>query len=179
MTTPVFDFDKTVQSAMYVAEKLDVKDFHRIFKILYFADREHLIKYGRTVTGDTYIKMVRGPVPTKLYNIFKSIKDNKLFQKRNMKEYFTVYGDYFIKLERKPDLNYLSKTDVTELDKSITKYGKMPFGILSAISHGLAWEYAEDNKEITIENILREVGEDEGYISYVAESIKSQKALVK
>jgi len=179
MTTPVFDFDKTVHSAMYVAEKLDVKDFHRIFKILYFADREHLKKYGRTVTGDTYIKMVKGPVPTTLYNIFKSIKNNKLFQNRDMKEFFTVYGEYFIKLEKKPDLKYLSKTDVTELDKSIAKYGKMQFGILSAISHGLAWEYAKENKEISIENILREVGEDEGYISYVTESINCQKALVK
>jgi len=176
MTTPIFNFDKTLQSAMYVAEKIKVKDFHRIFKLLFFADREHLIKYGRTITGDTYIKMTNGPVPTNLYDVFKSVRDNKLFQNKKMKEYFTVHGEYLIKLEKEPDLKYLSKTDITELDKSIAKYGKLPFGILSAISHGMAWEYADDNKAIIIENILREVGEDEGYIAYVTENINCQKA---
>ena len=34
---------------------------HKICKILYFADREHLSKYGRSITGDVYIAMTYGP----------------------------------------------------------------------------------------------------------------------
>jgi len=42
MATPIFNFEKTIHAALYVAEKIKIKDFHKIFKILYFADREHL-----------------------------------------------------------------------------------------------------------------------------------------
>jgi uncharacterized phage-associated protein len=178
MTTPVFDFDKTINSALYVAEKIKTKDLHKIFKILYFADRGHLVKYGRPITGDTYIKMNNGPVPTNLYNIFQSIRENKSFHGRDMKEYFTVYGGYFVNPEKKTDLEYLSITDTKELDISIAKYGRVPFGLLTAISHDIAWEYAEENKAIAIENILREAGEDEEYISYIVEDINFQKALM-
>ena len=178
MTTPIFDFDKTIQSALYVTEKIKAKDFHKIFKILYFADRGHLTKYGRTITGETYIKMAMGPVPTNLYNIFKTIKNNKSFHGKNMKEYFTVHNEYLVKPEKSPDLRYLSETDVSELDKSISEYGEMSLGILTATSHDLAWKYAKNNKEIAIENILREVGEDEEYISFISENINCQKALL-
>ena len=178
MTTPVFDFNKTINAALYVAEKIKTKDFHKIFKILYFADRSHLAKYGRPITGDTYIKMKNGPVPTNLFNIFQTVRDGRDFQGKDMKEYFTVHDGYFVNPAKETNLEYLSVTDTTELDTSITKYGKMPFGLLTAISHDLAWEYAEDKKAIAIENILREAGEDEEYISYIVEDINCQKALM-
>jgi len=175
ITTPIFDFEKTIHSAMYVAERIKIKDFHRIFKILYFADREHLSKYGRPITGDTYIKMEYGPVPTNLYNMFKSARDNGLFQGKNMKEYFTVHDTCLVKPEKETDLRLLSKTDTAELDKSIARYETASFNVLSSLSHDIAWTLAEDNKEIAIENILREAGENEEYISYITENINCQK----
>jgi hypothetical protein len=42
MTTPVFNLEKSLQVVLYVANRLRRKDFHKIFKIIYFADREHL-----------------------------------------------------------------------------------------------------------------------------------------
>lgn len=55
MATPVFNSEKSLQAVLYIANRVERKDFHKIFKVLYFADREHLIKYGRPITGDTYI----------------------------------------------------------------------------------------------------------------------------
>jgi len=177
ITTPIFDFEKTIHSALYIAEKIEERDFHRFFKILYFADREHLSKYGRPITGDTYIKMEYGPVPTNLYNIFLSVKNNKRFQKKDMKEYFTVL-DYHVNAEKKANLDFLSKTDVAELNKSIALYGTASFNELSSISHGIAWKLAKDNRKIAIENILLEAGEDNEYISYIVEDINFQKSLI-
>ncbi|MFB3902421.1 MAG: Panacea domain-containing protein [Acidobacteriota bacterium] len=34
-------------------------------KLLYFADKYHLTRYGRPVIGDQYVKMEYGPVPSK------------------------------------------------------------------------------------------------------------------
>ena len=53
MATPVFNSEKSLQAVLYIANRVERKDFHKIFKVLYFADREHLIKYGRPITGDT------------------------------------------------------------------------------------------------------------------------------
>ena len=33
--------------------------------IIYFADKEHLLRYGRTITGDRYYALEQGPVPTR------------------------------------------------------------------------------------------------------------------
>ena len=177
MATPIFNFEKTIQSMLYVCENIKPKDFHRIFKILYFADREHLSKYGRTITGDTYIKMAAGPVPTKLYDIFKAIRGDSYFKAEGIKDYFTVHDVYFVKPEKKADLRFLSKTDISELNNSISKYGQLPFETLTKISHDIAWSLAKDNGEIAIENILREIGEDEEYISYVSDFMNCQKAM--
>jgi len=178
MTTPIFNFEKTINSALYIAERIKIKDFHRVFKILYFADREHLSKYGRPITGDTYIKMSDGPVPTKLYDIFKAIRGDSFFPAGSLNEYFIINGWYFIKPNKKPNLKLLSKTDISELDNSISKYGELPHESLSEISHNTAWKLAEDNRGMAIENILREMGDDEEYISYITENINCQKEFV-
>ena len=59
-----FNENKTIHAVLYIAERLKRKDFHKLFKILYFSDREHLNVYGRTITGDTYIAMADGSVPS-------------------------------------------------------------------------------------------------------------------
>jgi uncharacterized phage-associated protein len=69
-----FNENKAIQAVLYIVAKLRRKDFHKIFKILYFSDREHLNMYGRTITGDKYIAMSDGPVPSNLYDIFKSVE---------------------------------------------------------------------------------------------------------
>lgn len=46
-----FNEMKMVNAVLYNVDKLKRKDFHKIFKILYFADRDHLAKYGRSVTS--------------------------------------------------------------------------------------------------------------------------------
>jgi uncharacterized phage-associated protein len=178
MTTPVFNFDKTINSALYVAEKIRIKDFHRIFKILYFADREHLSKYGRPITGDTYIKMEAGPVPSNLYNIFKSVRGDGI-PYDHLNEYFSVYDEKLIKPEKEPDLRFLSKTDVSELDESISKYGELSFNELTKKSHDIAWNSAKKHGKIEVENILREAGEDEDYVSYISDFMNCQRFLLR
>ena len=99
MTTPVFDLQKSIQAILYVANRLNRKDFHKIFKILYFADRNHLSDYGRTITGDFYVAMDDGPVPSKIYDIFKIVRGDGLFsaeKKSEFDSYFNVQNWMFI-----------------------------------------------------------------------------------
>jgi len=46
---------KTVaQTIYYILKKIGPTDKKKIFLLLYLADKYHLAKYGRTITGDEY-----------------------------------------------------------------------------------------------------------------------------
>ena len=55
-----FDKEKALNALLYVTNRVQRKDFHKIFKIIYFADRQHLADWGRPITGDTYIAREAG-----------------------------------------------------------------------------------------------------------------------
>ena len=168
MTTPVYNDVKSLQTVLYVAGKNQSKDFHKIFKIIYFADRAHLSKYGRPITGDTYIAMEFGPVPSYIYD----------WVKQNSKpNYLNIVG-YNIEPKVDADLSKLSVSDVRALDESIEEYGDLDMGILTQLSHQFAWSSASKNGLMSIENILKETGSDQKYIDYICEHIALEKSLL-
>lgn len=58
-----FDHRKATQALNYMAEKAGGKiDKLKALKLVYFADRFHIRKYGRPITGDEYFAMEYGPV---------------------------------------------------------------------------------------------------------------------
>ena len=52
-----FDVEKFVNASVYLVERCPEVTKMKLAKLLYFADKEHLLAYGRTITGDRYIKM--------------------------------------------------------------------------------------------------------------------------
>ena len=165
-----FDECKTINAVLYITERLKRKDFHKIFKLLYFSDREHLYLYGRSITGDTYIAMADGPVPSNLYDIFKSVRGD-IYYKDNGKfsQYFSVVGWDLIKSNVKPDLRELSKTDLICIDHSLRIYGDLSWDEIREKSHDYAWRNTIQNREIDFSNIIREIGGDDDYIDYIKE----------
>ena len=66
-----FNAEKAIEVILYIAEHIKEPTFHTVSKVLYFADKEHLEKYGRFICGDSYIAMRRGPVPSGVYDLLK------------------------------------------------------------------------------------------------------------
>jgi len=130
------DRNKAVNALLYVSNVLgDEADFHKTFKIIYFADQNHLIEYGRPIVGDTYMKMEWGPVPTFMRDLTKG----------NIPEYkgkFAVESKMIIRPLSEPELDYLSETDIECLDKSIRENRNLSFDDLVKKSHDFAWENA-------------------------------------
>lgn len=165
-----FNEKKTINALLYIAERVDRKDFHKIFKLLYFADRDHLYKYGRPISGDTYIRMKNGPVPSKLYDILKSIRGDSFFTyEGEFAKHLKVSGWDLIENVEPANLKTLSNSDRACLDENIEKYGKLSMGQLTDISHDYAWNNTPSNKPIKVEDMMREVGEDENDIAYLQE----------
>jgi len=166
-----FNVEKTLNAVLYIANRLKRKDFHKIFKILYFSDRQHLIEYGRTITGDRYIAMNDGPVPSNLYDIFKSVRGDSFFKdKGNFSQYFLVIDWDLIKPQKEADLDELSKTDLKHLDNAISTYGDLSWDEIREKSHDYAWRNTSQNHEIDLADIIREAGGEEDFIQYVKEN---------
>ena len=163
-----FNEYKTINAILYIAEKLKRKDFHKIFKILYFSDREHLNIYGRSITGDVYIAMTDGPVPSNLYDIFKSVRGDGYYKDDGkFGKYFSVVNWDMIKPNAIPDLNELSKTDLTCINNSLNIYGDMSWDEIREKSHDYAWRSTTLNRTIDFADIIREIGGEDDFIEYL------------
>lgn len=171
----LFDREKSMEAVLYISQKIGGrKDMHKIFKTLYFADKAHLSRYGRSITGDSYIAMSYGPVPSRTDDIFKAVRGDSYFSNRaeELKGYFHFINKYVIEADKDADLDYLSDTDVECLDYAINKCKGKTFGELTEMSHDLAWNNTLRDREMSVKDILRENGENEDYVEYVASKLE-------
>lgn len=173
--------DTTVDAILFIVEKLggDV-DFHRIFKILYFAEREHLVRYGKLFSGDTFIAMENGPVPSMAYDILKSLKGEGLMYsyKERFSRYFALCGKYSVVAVTKFDPDNLADSAVECLQHSIDMYGSKTFQELTKLSHDTAYTKAKINNEMNASDIAVAGGADENMIAYILESIENTTSIL-
>ena len=87
-------------------------------------------EWGRTITGDNYARMPYGPVPSRVYDMLKSVRDNKKWRK-NLKG-FLIFEGNTIKPLHDPDMNKLSETDVKALQESFNERGHKSFSALKS-----------------------------------------------
>lgn len=173
----VFCEPKALNAVLLISKKLKRKDFHKIFKVLYFADRNHLAEYGRSITGDTYIAMADGPVPSKIYDIFKSVRgDGYFIDKGNFSNFFSVENWDLIIPKKEPNFKALSKTDIECLEFSLNEYGDLTWDEIKEKSHDYAWRNTALNSPISLENLILETGNDESYIEYIKKNMLFAKS---
>lgn len=174
----LFRKEPTMNAVLYIISKMGGKvDMHKIFKTLYFADMMHLSKYGRSVTGDVYIAMEYGPVPSKTDDIFKAVRGDSYFPAGELAEYFHFVNKYVVANSRECDLDWLSESDIECLDAAIEKCKGKSFDEITNMSHGLAWQNTARNREISVKDMLRENGETEEYVDYIAHELEMESSL--
>lgn len=173
----LFDKDVTLNAVLYIIQQMGGKvDMHKIFKTLFFADQEHLSKYGRTITGDVYFAMNYGPVPSKTDDIFKAVRGDSFFPAGELGDYFHFVNHYFVQNDKESDLDYLSKSDLMCLDAAIKKCKDKNFGELTEMSHGLAWQNTAKDRPMAFADILREEGDSEGYVNYITNKLELESS---
>ena len=63
---------KIKSALLYILRSFpDGVDIIKIFKILYFAQQKHLVKYGRPIVRETFYAIEKGPVPSFTYKAFQ------------------------------------------------------------------------------------------------------------
>ncbi|TCR75647.1 Panacea domain-containing protein [Rhizobium sp. BK376] len=150
------DKEKIIEALLYIVSRYgEVGRFHAL-KTLYFADREHLRRYGRPVTGDQYIAMENGPVPSYAYYALKQqlpeperdVVASALSPVSN--SYHPAYRKH-----RDPDLSYFSKTDIKCLEWAFDHCRNRSFGDISDETHEhKAWKNAPLNGDMKASEML-------------------------
>jgi len=167
---PQFKVDErtAIEAILYIASKSKEPTFHRISKLLYFADRIHLKRYGRFICGDKYIAMPEGPVPSRIYSMLKAERDGIAFFATPMAEgAFEVIRWYAVQPTREPNLEWFSDSDIECMDEAIAEYDHYTKDELSDISHDDAWKSTEPNRPISIDAIIKSIGEPQGLREYL------------
>lgn len=167
MTRFRVDWAKVVEAIDFVAALKPGVTQYYIGKILFFADREHLLDYGRPITGDRYVAMEHGPVPSAIRDILKADSDSPddilaqlhgrvvIDHDENLQKVFSKGVGEF------PSL---SGSDREYLKIATSKYGAMSFGELKRISHEDpayedAWQRLGNANEMNIELWFAELGD--------------------
>jgi uncharacterized phage-associated protein len=150
-----FDPEKALNLVLYVARAVPQATFHTISKVIYFADKLHLQRYGRLICGDSYVAMKHGPVPSEIYDMMKDVRGDGFSEHWPIaREAFQVKEKATVVPSREPDLTVFSDSDRECLEESIKTYGHLNFARLTELSHDAAWEATDDNDMIDIEQII-------------------------
>lgn len=107
---------KAVESVLWIIKKGE-SNMYNIWKILFEAEKTHLNAYGRPITGDRYMAMEYGTVPSWLYDTAKLCAPGIGFHR----------DDKTLIADREPQLSYLSESDLTALQHGLDVYAGLSF----------------------------------------------------
>lgn len=179
-----FDSKKLSELVLYILGKTGGVDYYHAFKILYFAEMEHLAKWGTGLVPDKFCALKYGPVPTKLYDAVKELNRPSMTLAEDLAEVIRFAGEdapNILLPKRGANLEYLSKSEIDALDKSITENESLTFGQLVRKSHDDAWKEAE--RRVNGTNIIspltmaKVLNADEAMLEYIEEQMQIESAL--
>ncbi len=172
----IFDFDRNaaLSAVLYIVNQVPQPTFHKISKVLYFADKYHLKNYGRFICGDNYVAMNHGPVPSTIYDLLKAVRDGATLAfdgdtLRQYKDALEVEQNYCVSGKTEANLDFLSESDLEALDYAIKEYGHLSFKELTDISHDEAYESAGYNDFIEVEAIAKTLPNSETLLAHLSD----------
>jgi len=145
------DANIILESFYYLAKRLEAPvDKLAAIKLLFFADRYHLRKYGRLISDDTYYALPHGPVASNSLDIVNEVisGENVGADKQYIK---SNSATSFIAVDREFEIEYLSDSDIEALDFAVKEFGDKQAWDLRNLTH----EYPEWKRfEHTLESQL-------------------------
>ena len=155
-----FDYKKATQAINYLTKKEGGQiDKLKLIKLVYFADRYHLRRYGRPMVNDAYLAMPLGPVGSSVKDIaeFSDFLDN---DERGYAEKYLARGtrEHTIVSIGNVDNDIFSESEVEALDFAYKEFGQYSASTLVNVTHRYPeWDKfkgALESKETTREPML-------------------------
>jgi uncharacterized phage-associated protein len=145
----------------------------KLIKLLYLADREALIRWGRPVTTDRYISLDIGPVVSRIYDLIRSEPPpNSAWIWR---KFISDPENYEVRLLGDPGSSELSPLEQELIDEVFAQHGRQSRWSVVDYTRGLPeWTYP-DGSALPIEyrDILRAADKTEAEICAAEETLES------
>jgi uncharacterized phage-associated protein len=155
------DDRKIINVLAYISCKIPRVTKLQVLKLIYFADKYHLLKYGRSITGVKYYKWDLGPVAKDILNFIDY--SNHILTGRT-KHYLSEHLEFAqsnlrtLKCIAPIDEDEFSLSELECLNKTLEQFGHIPAGQLIELTHKeYSWINTPQNTEITIDKIAHEL----------------------
>ena len=177
----------------YILQKMGVAvDYIHLFKVMYFAQEEHLAVYGVPMMYDTFVARKHGPVPSLTYKVLRVAEGKTMDVTDELHGFASDLslsvndGHQVVTLAEgvQCDMDELSRSNVRILDKWIERCRDIESFDLSELSHDKAWQKAvrqtertgEDTK-ISLYDMAAAGGASKDMLSVVKERQINRRAL--
>ncbi len=118
-----FNLHKTIQILNFFAQKENQKfDKIKALKLIWLADKLHLLRYARPITFDDYFAMDNGPVASNVKNILTP--DNSFaFKNKYIDEYLQIIDNNTYKSIKEVDFEELSQSEQKVIEEIYSYFG--------------------------------------------------------
>ena len=152
---------KIKSTVLYILEKMPKgMDYIHLFKTLYFAQQEHLVRYGMPIMDDSFMARKHGPVAALTYKVLRGVEGKVDVTDKCLRDFMQsvnveiVDGHQIVTIASGAtcDVDELSVSNIKVLDKWIGKCRDIESFDLSDLSHDEAWQTAKSKTELTGED---------------------------
>lgn len=130
-----FNYKKATQALNWFALKSGDKiNKMKALKLVYFADRYHLRKYGRLITNDNYVAMKNGAVPSSTRDILQKTGFIGTREKDYANRFILTTG-YDLESNASPDDNVFSQSDIEAIQFAWRRFGHLGKYAIAQLTH--------------------------------------------
>ena len=167
-----FNEKKATQAAAHLLRLRGGRmSYMKLIKLLYLADREALLRWGRTISTDRYVSMDRGPVLSRVLDLATDGEDPGT--PSIWASSITEPSNYEVELRGDAGDDELSEAEIQLLDQVFAKHGKMSRWELVKFTHTLP-EWIDPRGSaiaISYRDILKAGGKSDLEIAAVEEEL--------
>lgn len=175
---------KTAQMAGYLLFKRGGRmAYIKLMKLLYLADREYLLSYGDSMTGDRAVSMNHGPVLSRTYDLLQSGSQE---EESPWDDWIAGESNYEVSIKKPVHgldddaFDELSRADKRILDKVFAEYGHYKRFELCDLTHRICpeWQDPHDSSApISPKAIFMAGGKSEGEANALVQRMRERGLL--
>lgn len=167
-----FDIDKAIAAVTFLLQREggELNMFLSV-KMLYLADKEALIHWGKPITGDSFYSLPKGPILSEIYNLFKG--RGRPENQEIWDSYFTELVNNTIRPLREGEVGLLSEREAEVLESARSKIHEVAPWTVAKWLHETCPEWKDPHGSSTPIDpniILRNAGKTEEEIRQIEES---------
>lgn len=152
---------KIKATVLYILKQIpEGVDYIHLFKMMYFAQQEHLVKYAMPIVDDSFMARKHGPVAALTYKVLRSVEGKVDITDECLQDFARSLsitmedGHQVVRIADgvECDMDELSKSNLKVLDKWIACCKDVDSFDLSDLSHDEAWKTAKAKTDLTGED---------------------------